>query len=193
VHPITIYGVDPAGNTSSSVQTSITIDNTAPVVTLTSTPPNPSASSAASVSFSVNDPSAQAWCSLDGGTAQACAGTVSYTGLGNGSHTISVYAIDQAGNIGASASTTFLVAAAAPVFTSTPSGITLGVATYTWTAVPGFTYQYSFNGTTWTTTSSTSSNTSINLIPGSYTFRLRGTDSHGNHTAIATAASFSVL
>ena len=85
------------------------------------------------------------------------------------------------------------MATAAPVFTSTPSGITLGVATYNWIAVPGLTYQYSYDGTTWTTTSSTSSNTSLNLIPGSYTFRLRGIDSQGNHTAVATAAAFSVI
>ncbi len=59
--------------------------------------------------------------------------------------------------------------------------------------MPGLTYQYSYDGTTWTTTTSTSSNTTINLIPGSYTFRLRGIDSAGNHTAVVTASAFLVL
>ena len=192
-HTISLYAVDPAGNVSSTSHVTLTIDNTAPVVTLTATPPSTSASSTVSATFTVNDGTAQAWCSLDGGAAQTCSGTISYTGLADGSHTIRVYAVDPAGNTSATVSTTFTVNTAAPVFTSTPSGITFGVATYTWTAVPGLTYQYSYNGTTWTTTTSTSSNTTINLIPGSYTFRLRGVDSAGNHTAVATASAFSVI
>jgi hypothetical protein len=192
-HTISLYAVDPAGNVGATSHVSFTIDNTAPVVTLSTTPPATSASATVSASFTVNDGTAQAWCSLDGGAAQTCNSTATYAGLANGSHTIRVYAVDSAGNVGATVATTFTVATAAPVFTSTPSGITLGVATYSWVAVPGLTYQYSYDGTTWTTTSSTSSNTSLNLIPGTYTFRLRGTDSRGNHTAVATAGSFSVL
>jgi hypothetical protein len=76
--------------------------------------------------------------------------------------------------------------ATAPTFTSVPSGLIIGVASYSWTAVPGLTYEYSYDGVNWNTPDTTSSNTTINLIPGSYTFHLRGIDSRGNRTAIAS-------
>jgi large repetitive protein len=192
-HTVSVYARDPAGNQSSTVQDHFTIDNTAPVVTLTTPPPSTVAGSSATASFSTNDATAQAWCSLDGAAAQTCTASVTYSGLSAGGHSISVYAIDPAGNRSPTVSSSFTIVTAAPVFTSVPSGVTLGVATYRWTATPGLTYQYSYDGVHWSTTTTTSSNSSLNLIPGSYTFRLRGVDSLGNHTAVATAATFSVI
>ena len=104
-HTVSLYARDPAGNQSSTVQDHFTIDNTAPVTTFTTPPPSTVAGSTATASFSTNDSTAQAWCSLDGAAAQTCTGSVTYTGLSAGGHTISVYAIDPAGNRSATVST----------------------------------------------------------------------------------------
>jgi predicted phage tail protein len=188
-HTVAIYAVDPAGNVSTSSHVSFTVDNTAPTLSVTTSPPSVIATRTASVAFSTNDPSAVTWCALDGGPAVSCASAVSYSGLADGSHSISLYSVDPAGNRSATKTVSFTVAAGAPTFTSTPpaSSSILNSITFKWVAVAGFTYQYSYDGVTWNTTTTSSSNTTPNYwISGSHTFYLRGTDGAGNHTAIAT-------
>ena len=53
-------------------------------------------------------------CSLDNGPFQACTSPRDYTGLSVGSHSVRVRAIDQAGNVGAAAERSFVVASAPP-------------------------------------------------------------------------------
>ena len=185
-HTVAVYAVDAAGNTGPTRSVSFTIDNTPPTVTFTATPPASSANRTATVTFSSNDPAATTWCALDGGTPQQCSGSRSYPGLGNGSHTISVYAVDAAGNRGPTESTTFTIATAGPVLTSTPPAKSSNKnVTFTWIAQLGFTYQYSYDGVNWTPTT-TFFNTSNKLKPGNYTFHLRGIDLRGVPTAETT-------
>jgi HD domain len=191
-HTVSLYATDPAGNSSGNASASFTIDNTGPVVSFTATPPASSASRTVTVSFTTDDPASVAWCSLDGNAAQACSGSVSYNNLSNGSHSISVYAIDAAGNRGATSTTTFSVLAAAPTLLTTPPALSLfSMVTFSWVASPGLTYQYSYNGVTWfTTPTRTSYSAWLNI--GRHTFRLRGIDSQGATTAV-TSFTFQVL
>ncbi len=186
-HTVAIHATDPAGNTSPVVQASFTLDNTAPTATFTTTP-GASPSRTATAAFTTNDPNATTWCSLDANAAQVCTNTVTYTGLSDGTHTISVYAIDQAGNQGATISTSFTVSAAAPTLLTTPPAKSSNKnITFTWVFQPGLTYQYSFDGVHWATTTTLTSYL-VKLQPGFYTFRLRGIDSHFAPTAVTTFA-----
>ena len=184
-HTVTLYATDPAGNISPTVQRGFTIDDTAPTTTFTSTPVR-SASRTATATFTTNDPGATTWCRLDANAAQQCSDAVTYTGLTDGSHTISVYAVDQAGNRGATVSTTFTVSGAAPTLLTTPSAKSGNKhVTFTWIATPGMTYQYSYDGVTWAATTTFFSYTAT-LKKGTYTFRLRGVDRRGATTDAAT-------
>jgi hypothetical protein len=191
-HTVAIYASDAAGNSGPSQHSSFTIDDIAPVVTFVSTPPASSASRNATVGFTANDSGAALWCVLDSGAAQQCATSVTYSGLANGNHTVSVYAVDQAGNRGATVSTTFAVTASGPVLLTTPSAVTYNnIVTFTWVNVPSLKYEYSFDGVTWYATTSHNSNTDL-VFPGTHTFHLRGVDPHGVRTA-ETTFSFKVI
>jgi predicted phage tail protein len=191
-HTVALHATDPAGNSSSTTGASFTIDNTGPTVSFTVTPPATSASRTGTASFTADDPAAATWCSLDGNAAQACSGSVSYNNLSNGSHSIGVYAIDAAGNRGATSTITFSVLAAAPTLLTTPPALSLfSMVNFSWIANPGLNYQYSYDGVTWHNTPSHSSY-SARLNFGTYTFRLRGVDSRGAVTAV-TSFTFRVI
>jgi hypothetical protein len=99
IHTFIIRAADNAGN-SSTADYSWTVDTTAPVVTFTSTPDDPTGNTDASISFSATDDSgiASIECQLDGGASEPCSSPVSYTDLSDGSHTVVVRVTDNAGN-----------------------------------------------------------------------------------------------
>src|SRR5207237_1336225 len=111
-HTFTVTATDPAGNTGNATST-WTIDTTAPTVTISSQPANPTNPSRASFSFTSTNPGATFQCQLDAGTAAACTSPASYTGLAAGSHTFKVTATDTAGN-SANATSTWTVDTTAP-------------------------------------------------------------------------------
>jgi len=74
-------------------------DVTPPTVQIDSAPPNPSESSTATFTYSANE-AATFECRLDGGSFAPCPDTgKTYEGIGNGSHTFEVIAIDEAENV----------------------------------------------------------------------------------------------
>ena len=107
--------------------------------TITSAPTNPTTSTSASFSFTDTDTTATFKCSLDGATYAACTSPQSYTGLGVGSHTFDVEAVDTGGT-SSPASYTWQINAATPLpppsptITSKPSNPTTSTsATFTFT------------------------------------------------------------
>lgn len=89
---------DASGNGSSSVK-SVTIDNTDPVVSITSGPSGTVNSSSATFEFSASDANMDTVaCNLDNSTWQTCASPKTYTGLTDGGHALEVRATDKAGN-----------------------------------------------------------------------------------------------
>jgi hypothetical protein len=186
-HTVTLQAIDPSGNAGPITRASFTVDNTAPAVTLTATPPANSANRRASVSFTTDDPSASTWCRLDANPAQSCSGGIAtFSGVSSGSHTISVYAVDAAGNRGASASTSFTVTTGGPTLRTTPPANTSSkIVTFTWQPVLGLRYQYSYDGVSWWPTTTLTSTSSV-LKSGTYTFHLRGIDAQGTTTSETT-------
>ena len=185
-HIVSVYAVDAAGNAGPTRQASFTIDNTAPTVTLTGAPPASTSNRSATVSFTTDDATATTWCALDSTAAQVCQGKATYSGLADGSHTVTVYAVDAAGNRGPSVSASFTVTAAAPVLLTTPPSVSPAKdVTFSWIARPGLSYQYSYDGTHWSPTN-TRASYAAKLQPGTYTFQLRGIDANGAPTAVVS-------
>ena len=103
---------DMAGNQQNvqGAQAATLVDTIAPVVTITGGPSSPWTSTQVEFTFSVDDPSASAQCSLtaDGSVAYVpCGSPVSYQISGVGDYTFHVRAIDDVGNVSNVATHTF--------------------------------------------------------------------------------------
>ncbi len=95
---IRITATDEAGNIAAEIATTIIVDTVPPDTSITSGPPNPTSSNAASFSFTSTEADSTFQCQLDGVSYQPCTSPKSYTNLTAGSHTFSVQATDAAGN-----------------------------------------------------------------------------------------------
>jgi hypothetical protein len=186
MHTLTVRATDPAANrgtASHSWTVTAPADTTAPNVGITSGPAASSTATTASVGFTVDDPTATVTCSVDGGPATPCSSPWSASGLGVGSHTLLIRAVDAAGNVG-SASRSWTVTAAdttPPSITgiSGPSNSTSTSATVTWSVDdPTATVTCALNGVSSPCTSSSWSATGLSVQ--SYNLVITATDAAGN-------------
>ena len=121
-HTFSVKAVDPAGNQSTATSYAWTIDVTPPPPpTITSAPPNVTASTTATFSFTDADGSAAFRCRLDGGNFSACASPITYTDLAEGDHTFRVKALDPAGNESEVTSYDWFIDLTNPVVTIDPA------------------------------------------------------------------------
>jgi PKD repeat protein len=86
-----------AGFDDLDVEDAVVADTTPPETTITSGPSGTTSSTSGTFEFTASEPSTFE-CSLDTATFTACSSPTSYSGLGDGSHTFRVRAIDAAGN-----------------------------------------------------------------------------------------------
>ena len=121
-HTFAVKAVDAAGNESTTASYSWTIDLTPPPApTLTSKPPNVTASTSASFAFTDDDATASYFCRLDGAAFAACASPRAYTVLSAGQHVFDVKARDRASNEGAVTSYAWTIDLTNPVVTVDPA------------------------------------------------------------------------
>ena len=109
---------DNAGNTSASSNiVTVKIDKTQPVSAFDSTPSSISNSNSATFNFHATDTNgiASSDCKIDADLYSTCTSPKSYSGLSDGSHTVSVRSTDTAGNIESTATFTWTVDTSAPV------------------------------------------------------------------------------
>ena len=104
-HTFQLQATDVAGNVGSIVTYTWTVDATPPETTIISGPDNPTNKRDAAITFTSDDPNAVFECQLDGGAYAPCVSPKTYANLLDGSHTVSVRAIDRAGNIDATPAT----------------------------------------------------------------------------------------
>jgi hypothetical protein len=160
-----------------------TIDATAPTVSITGSPPDPSNSTSASFSFTSDDSGATFACQLDGGGYSSCdSGTQSYSGLTETTHIFQVRATDSLGNTGSAASYTWTVDATAPTATitgnpSNPTGSTTAQFNFT-SDDSSATFLCQLDGGGFSGCSS--GKTYTGLSSGSHTFQVRARDAAGN-------------
>jgi hypothetical protein len=169
-------------------QPDVTVDGTPPPAPLiTSEPPDPSDSSSATFAFSDGDSTATFACSLDGAASGACSSPITYNGLGEGSHTFAVQAVDPAGNHSGSTSYTWtidLTPPPPPTITSGPPSATDSTsATFTFTDdEQTATFACRLDGASFTSCSSPV--TYNGLGEGTHTFRVKAIDVAGNESTV---------
>jgi hypothetical protein len=98
LHTFDIKAVDVLLNESPVTSYAWTVDTTPPPPPVISGPPNPSGASDAQFTFSDSEAGVGFRCQLDGGNFLPCANPQTYSGLPDGPHTLSVEAVDAAGN-----------------------------------------------------------------------------------------------
>ncbi|MGD9562114.1 MAG: PxKF domain-containing protein [Pyrinomonadaceae bacterium] len=163
-------------------------DITPPDTTITANPPDPSANANASFSFTGTDEPggsgvASFACSIDGGAFAACTSPQDYLGLGDGSHTFEVRAIDGDGNADATpASYTWVVDTTPPDTTIAesppdPSGTSSASFSFTSTE-PGSVFECALDGGAFA--ACTSPQIYSGLSDGPHTFQVRAVDTAGN-------------
>jgi CSLREA domain-containing protein len=122
-HTFEVRAIDNVGNVDATPASyTWMIDTTAPGVTITGNPTDPTNSTSATFTFTGDDGTGSGVsgfeCKLDGGSFGTCVSGVSYTSLSAGSHTFEVRAIDTANNVGTlSDSYTWIIDLTAPTVT----------------------------------------------------------------------------
>jgi hypothetical protein len=134
------------GNTGPPTTYTWTVDTVPPDTTVASGPPTNATTASASFTFTSNEAGATFVCSLDATGFDPCNSPKSYGGLGDGSHTFRVQAVDPAGNADPTpASYTWRISAVGPgTADHTPPGnvtrlrraVGYGVVRLAWTRPP---------------------------------------------------------
>ena len=182
-HTITLVATDAYGNHTTSAVT-WNVDAVAPVVAISS-PSGATTGKTGTIAYTNNDATAVVTCAITGGTCTGTAPNFGFSGLPDGSHTLTISARDPVGNVG-SASVTWTVDATGPTLAITaPSGTTGTSGSVTYTSdgtatamtcaitpgsctvggtAPSFTFAYS------------------GLAGSAHTVTLTATDAYGNST-----------
>lgn len=112
-HNIIVYATDPAFNTGASNTVyfgSFAVDTVPVNVSIQSTQNSTFNTNSVLLNFSVNKPVSWAAYSLDGQTNTTASQNITLTGLTAGTHTLTIYAADTLGLVGASSTLSFTVA-----------------------------------------------------------------------------------
>lgn len=191
-HVFQVRAIDIAGNVSPTASVNWTVDQTAPVTSITNVTPSGSVIGAGSisVSFSASESNATSQCSFDGGTFIACISPFTASGLGDGSHSIQIRSIDAAGNVEQQPATySFAVDATAPTVALSASVpvLTNNVnVSFTFSANEPATFECTLDGVT--NLNCASPVTYNDLADGQHRFHVTAKDSFGN---VSLASSFS--
>lgn len=190
-HTVTVTATDAAGNVGSK-STTFTVDTTPPVVDITGAPASPTNDPVAEIDFTVDDDDAAVTCQVDHDEAGPCSSPYTTDALGDGSHTVTVTATDQAGNAG-SDTMTFTVDTVAPSTTDdVPAGwralpVTVGLTATDEGSGVAKTY-YTTDGSAPTTDSSVYSAAAPPVLEHGQAIRYFSTDAAGNAESVKTSA-----
>jgi len=178
---ITARALD-AGRNAATSSVTVTVDNTPPDTTLTSTPPGVSPESA-TFQFAASEAGASFECGLDGAAYAACTTPKSYSGLTPGAHSFAVRAIDAVGNADSTpASYSWTVVDTTPPETTITSGpvgtVASTSANFDFTATEPGTFACSLDGAEFSSCASPQAYSG--LAAGTHSFAVGATDAAGN-------------
>lgn len=189
-HTFYVFATDSAGNTSTVMTNSWSVDLTGPSSTISSHPASLTNDATASFAFSAVDTGggsvASYSCKLDSGVYSNCTSPQNYSSLTQGSHSFQVYATDSVGNVGTTQTFSWTVDLTSPVVTlsSTPTSVTNSTsASFSFSATDtggGTIASYNCKVDSGSYTSCTSPQSYSSLASGTHTFYVQATDSAGN-------------
>jgi len=183
-HTFRVRATDAAGNTDASPAThNWRVDLTPPDTAVSSGPGNPTNAVTASFAFTATETGSTFECVLDSGSWDACTSPKSYSGLGEGNHTLRVRATDGVGNTDASpASFDWQVDLTPPdtTLSSGPDSLTnVTSASFVFTATEtGSTFECALDSGAYVTCASPKIYSGLG--EGSHDFRVRAIDAAGN-------------
>ncbi len=186
-HTFQVRAKDAVANTSLAISRTWTVDTIAPAdPSIVSGPTGTVASTSAGFTFTGTE---TLECRLDGGPYAGCTSPTNYSGLGQGSHTWDLRAIDDAGNTSATISRTWTVDTDAPPVPTIDSGPTGTVAstsaTFTFSDTEGgAVLECRLDSGVFDVCASPVDYTSVGQ--GSHTFQVRAKDAVGNTSAAAS-------
>jgi hypothetical protein len=102
-HTFAVRAVSAGGSAGTATEYSWTVDTVPPQTTIVSRPPASSNSSSATFTFTSSEVNSNFACSINSAGFTPCTSPQTYSGLGDGSYTFRVQAVDAAGNADASA------------------------------------------------------------------------------------------
>jgi large repetitive protein len=182
-HTFAVRASDLAGNTGPEAGHTWTIETRAPTAALTSGPSALSNISAATFTFSADEPSSFE-CALDGRGFEQCSSPATYHGIGDGQHAFSVRARDAVGNFSAAVSHAWAIDTTAPettLSTAPKSGTTATSAIFTFSASENGTFECRLDGAPFAICVSPKSYSGLGQ--GDHRFEVRAIDSAGNADA----------
>jgi hypothetical protein len=181
-HTVQVTALDVAGNESAAAARTWTTDTVAPAApSITGGPSGITVSRSAILTFTGPGDAASFRCRLDGAAATACTSPVAYTALADGAHTVTVTALDAAGNESATAPRAWTVDGTAPnarLLRGPAARTTARVATFRFSSTEAGTFQCKLDRGAWKACGSPK--TYRKLKPGRHTFQVRARDAAGN-------------
>jgi hypothetical protein len=178
LHAFHVRATDALGNTGPQASYSWMIDTTAPAVTITASPLNPSNDTAPSFSFVAGE-SATFECRLDGFPFAACSSGYGYAALADGAHTFRVKAKDTAGNTGPETLYTWTIDTIVPTASITLKPLSnTNSPTFAFIASESSSFTCRLDGGGFAPCASPTGYS--NLADGPHAFAVRATDSAGN-------------
>ncbi|RKQ92267.1 Ig-like protein group 3 [Solirubrobacter pauli] len=181
-HTYSARTIDAAGNQSTAVTRTIRIDTQPPDTTIATGPSGTTGDTTPTWTFTASEAGSTFECALDGAPHSACATPFTAPTLAPGTHTLSVRAVDPAGNRDNTPATrTILVDTSAPSVTITDGPRTRTndtTPTFTFSAETGATLACRVDAAAFATCSSP--HTTAVLAEGQHTFEVRATDTAGN-------------
>ena len=187
-HEFDVQAVDADGVVIPAVSYSWTIDRTAPTIKPATTmlPGGTYASQSAGFNFVHTFYSSFA-CFLDGGSFAACTLPTTFSGLADGSHTVTAAATDADGATTNTATFTWTVKHAGPTLSAFPANPTKTTsASFTFAESPYTTFQCSLDGVAFAACTSPKSYTGLSgagATGTSHTFKVHAADALGTFTA----------
>jgi|GEM_PF-7062306 len=196
--PFTIKLTNYFGNvglttSTTSDNSAVSFDQTAPTITITSGPAGGSVSTSSPTTFAFTvDSDATTSCAFDGAATSSCSGSVSQA-LVDGIHTFSIVAADQVGNT-TSTTTAFTIDTTPPTLSITDgpaNGATIATSSVSFTfSSDASAILCSYDGAATSTCTSPFATTSAD---GAHTFVLSATDDNGNSSYLLRAFTIDTI
>jgi lysophospholipase L1-like esterase len=182
-YTVAVRQTDAAGNAGPEASASWTVDTTPPPVPLlTGAPPEFTSSTSAQISIGRFEAGSIFQCSVNGSAWATCTSPLSLSGLTDGTRTVAVRQVDQAGNASATATVSWVVDTSppgAPAFTVAPFG-TIGrtFTSFSFAGEPQAAFECRLDSEPW---GACMSPRNVNgLTEGAHTFSVRQSDRAGN-------------